>query len=46
MRTHFCGELSKVNLNDEVKLCGWVNRRRDHGGVFFSMLETKKELLK
>ena len=35
MRTHFCGELTKDNLNNEIKLCGWVNRRRDHGGVIF-----------
>ena len=42
MRTHFCGELSKVNLNDEVKLCGWVNRRRDHGGVMFLDVRDKK----
>jgi len=42
MRTHFCGELSKANLNDEVKLCGWVNRRRDHGGVIFLDVRDKK----
>ena len=35
MRTHFCGELNKKNLKQEVILCGWVNRRRDHGGVIF-----------
>ena len=35
MRTHFCGELNKKNLKKEVTLCGWVNRRRDHGGVIF-----------
>ena len=42
MRTHFCGELSKANLNNEVKLCGWVNRRRDHGGVIFLDVRDKK----
>ena len=42
MRTHFCGELNKTNLNDEVKLCGWVNRRRDHGGVIFLDVRDKK----
>ena len=42
MRTHFCGELTKDNLNNEIKLCGWVNRRRDHGGVIFLDLRDKK----
>ena len=44
MRTHFCGELNKKNLNQEVILCGWVNRRRDHGGVIFLDLRDKKGL--
>ncbi len=44
MRTNFCGELSKTNLNEEVTLCGWVNRRRDHGGVIFLDLRDKKGL--
>ena len=44
MRTHFCGELNKKNLNQEVTLCGWVNRRRDHGGVIFLDLRDKKGL--
>ena len=35
MRTHFCGELNMSALDSQVKLCGWVNRRRDHGGVIF-----------
>jgi aspartyl-tRNA synthetase len=35
MRSNFCGELNKTNLNEGVILCGWVNRRRDHGGVIF-----------
>ena len=42
MRTHFCGELTKDNLNNEIKLCGWVNRRRDHGGVIFLDIRDKK----
>jgi len=44
MRTNFCGKLNKVNLNEEVILCGWVNRRRDHGGVIFLDLRDKKGL--
>ena len=44
MRTNFCGELTKTNLNEEVILCGWVNRRRDHGGVIFLDLRDKKGL--
>ena len=34
-RTHYCGDLSVKNLNDEVVLCGWVDRWRDHGGIIF-----------
>ena len=42
MRTHFCGELNKSVLDSQVKLCGWVNRRRDHGGVIFLDVRDKK----
>jgi len=35
MRTNTCGELSAQNIQEEVTLCGWVHRRRDHGGVIF-----------
>jgi len=34
-RTHTCGDLSKKELQKEVTLCGWVQTRRDHGGVIF-----------
>jgi len=35
MRTHYCGELNAKHINEEVVLCGWAHRRRDHGGVIF-----------
>ena len=35
MRTHLCGQLRDRHIDDQVSLCGWVHRRRDHGGVIF-----------
>ncbi|NER03973.1 MAG: aspartate--tRNA ligase [Okeania sp. SIO3C4] len=35
MRTHYCGQLNSNNIEETVNLCGWVDRRRDHGGVIF-----------
>ena len=35
MRSHHCGNLNIKNLNQEVTICGWIHRRRDHGGVIF-----------
>ncbi len=35
MRSHYCGELDASHTDREVELCGWVHRRRDHGGVIF-----------
>ncbi|MGD1868744.1 MAG: aspartate--tRNA ligase [Neomegalonema sp.] len=34
-RSHTCGELTKENVGQEIRLSGWVNRIRDHGGVLF-----------
>ena len=35
MRTNYCGELGKDFAGKSVTVCGWVHRRRDHGGVIF-----------
>lgn len=35
MRSHYCGKLNETLIDQDVTLCGWVHRRRDHGGVIF-----------
>mgnify|MGYP003662701485 FL=1 len=35
MRSHYCGQLRQSDIDVDVSLCGWVHRRRDHGGVIF-----------
>ncbi|MAX07097.1 MAG: aspartate--tRNA ligase [Gammaproteobacteria bacterium] len=35
MRSHYCGDLNESHVDLDVMLCGWVHRRRDHGGVIF-----------
>jgi len=35
MRSHYCGQVTESVLEQEINLCGWVHRRRDHGGVIF-----------
>ncbi|MGB1906301.1 MAG: OB-fold nucleic acid binding domain-containing protein, partial [Spongiibacter sp.] len=35
MRSHYCGSLGSENIDQDVTICGWVDRRRDHGGVIF-----------
>ena len=45
MRTHKCGEINKQHLDESVALCGWVHRRRDHGGVIFIDLRDREGLV-
>jgi len=35
MRSHYCGQVTETLVDQEVEVCGWVHRRRDHGGVIF-----------
>ena len=45
MRTHMCGEVTIQQLDESVALCGWVHRRRDHGGVIFIDLRDREGLV-
>ncbi len=45
MRSHYCGQVTEKLLDQEVTLCGWVNRRRDHGGVIFIDLRDREGLV-
>lgn len=45
LRTHLCTDLSKDDIGKEVKLCGWCNTYRDHGGVIFIDLRDKSGII-
>ncbi|MBJ90226.1 MAG: aspartate--tRNA ligase [Woeseia sp.] len=45
MRTHYCGKVDEDLIGEEISVCGWVHRRRDHGGVIFVDLRDREGLL-
>jgi aspartyl-tRNA synthetase len=45
MRSHYCGQIDQSLIGQEISVCGWVHRRRDHGGVIFIDLRDREGLL-
>ena len=45
MRSHYCGQVDESLVDQEIELCGWVNRRRDHGGVIFVDLRDREGIV-
>ena len=45
MRSHYCGQVDETLIGQDVSVCGWVHRRRDHGGVIFVDLRDREGLL-
>ena len=45
LRTHYCTQITEDNINEEVQVAGWVNSRRDHGGLIFIDLRDKGGLI-
>ncbi|MDF2939846.1 MAG: aspartyl-tRNA synthetase [Gammaproteobacteria bacterium] len=44
-RSHYCGEITEQLIGQSVEICGWVHRRRDHGGVVFLDVRDREGLL-
>jgi len=45
MRSHYCGQVTETLVDQQVDVCGWVHRRRDHGGVIFIDLRDREGLV-
>ena len=45
MRTHHCGQINESMLDEQITVCGWAQKRRDHGGVIFIDLRDASGLL-
>lgn len=45
MRTHYCGDIRGNQVGEMVSLCGWIDRRRDHGGVIFLDLRDRSGIV-
>lgn len=45
MRSHYCGDVNETHVDQEVEVSGWVNRRRDHGGVIFIDLRDRHGMI-
>jgi aspartyl-tRNA synthetase len=45
MRSHYCGQVNESHIDQTLEVCGWVHRRRDHGGVIFIDLRDREGLL-
>ncbi|MEJ2553760.1 MAG: OB-fold nucleic acid binding domain-containing protein, partial [Gammaproteobacteria bacterium] len=45
MRSHYCGHVNESLVDQRVEVCGWVHRRRDHGGVIFVDLRDREGIV-